>query len=199
MIEVDGLTKRQGSKAATRDLTFLSVGLFTSSLIRDQAVAPLLGSGAMRILWLVDVAGRTSGLPASDIVTYVSSSTLYFDSLTGIIDTRDVIFHLRGDGRANCRTAVVAHAWTVDQESRLKHRCCSAQRGTAQDAAPIARWLVSSYAISLSVLLRRWDCAFPCLQSTCAHCRWNPWCDWWTLHAVGPESRASNPGCQAGL
>jgi len=115
MIEVEGLTKHQGSKAATSDLTFLSVGLFTSSLIREQAVAPLLGSGAMRILWLVDVAGRTSGLPASDIVTYVSSSTLYFDSLTGIIDTRDVIFHLRGDGRANCRTAVVAHAWTLDR------------------------------------------------------------------------------------
>jgi hypothetical protein len=103
MMEVDGLTKRQGSKAATRDLTFLSVGLFTSSLIRDQAVTPLLGSGAMRILWLVDVAVGTSGLPASD--------------------TKDVIFHLRGDGRANCRTAVVAHVWTVDQESRLRHRC----------------------------------------------------------------------------
>ncbi|HUS70211.1 MAG TPA: hypothetical protein VM075_05470 [Anaerolineae bacterium] len=65
MMEVDGLTKRQGGKAATRDLTFLSVGLFTSSLIRDQAVTPLLGSGAMRILWLVDVAVGTSGLPAT--------------------------------------------------------------------------------------------------------------------------------------
>ncbi|MGB9301728.1 MAG: hypothetical protein WCD51_14220 [Anaerolineae bacterium] len=60
MIEVEGLTKYHGNKAATRDLTFLSVGLFTSSLIRDQAVAPLLGSGAMRILWLVDVARGTS-------------------------------------------------------------------------------------------------------------------------------------------
>jgi len=63
MIEVDGLTKHQGSKAATSDLTFLSVGLFTFSLIRD----------------------------------------------------RDVIFHVRGDGCANCRTAVVAHAWTLDR------------------------------------------------------------------------------------
>jgi len=73
---------------------FLSVGLFTSSLSRNQVVGAVLGFGAMLILWLVDIAGRLLGPPVSDIVTYMSMSQHYFDFVRGIIDTKDVIFYL---------------------------------------------------------------------------------------------------------
>ena len=73
---------------------FLSIGVFTSSLSGNQVVAALLGFGAMLILWLIDIAGRLFGPPASDVVTYVSMSQHYFDFVRGIIDSRDVIFFL---------------------------------------------------------------------------------------------------------
>lgn len=74
--------------------SFLSVGLFTSSLSGNQVVAALLGFGAMLILWLMDVAGRVFGPPVQDIVTYMSMSDHYFDFLRGIVDTKDVVFYL---------------------------------------------------------------------------------------------------------
>jgi len=73
---------------------FLSIGVFTSSLSGNQVVAALLGFGAMLILWLIDIAGRLFGPPASDVVTYVSMSQHYFDFVRGIIDSKDVIFFL---------------------------------------------------------------------------------------------------------
>jgi ABC-2 type transport system permease protein len=74
--------------------TFLSIGLFTSSLSRNQVVAALLAFGAMLILWLVDVAGSLFGPPVGDVVAYLSMSAHYFDFLRGIVDTKDVIFYL---------------------------------------------------------------------------------------------------------
>ena len=74
--------------------SFLSIGVFTSSLSRNQVVAALLGFGAMLILWLVDIAAGLFGPPVSDIVTYASMSAHYFDFLRGTIDTKDVIFYL---------------------------------------------------------------------------------------------------------
>jgi ABC-2 type transport system permease protein len=74
--------------------SFLSVGLFTSSLSRNQVVAALLGFGAMLILWLIDIAGGLLGPPMSNIVSYMSMSGHYFDFIRGVIDTKDVIFYL---------------------------------------------------------------------------------------------------------
>ncbi|TKJ31268.1 MAG: hypothetical protein CEE40_01820 [Chloroflexi bacterium B3_Chlor] len=74
--------------------SFLAIGVFTSSLSRNQVVAALLGFGAMLILWLIDIAGRLLGPPVSDVVTYMSLSDHYFDFIRGIIDSKDVIFYL---------------------------------------------------------------------------------------------------------
>lgn len=74
--------------------SFLAIGVFTSSLSRNQVVAALLGFGAMLILWLIDIAGRLLGPPVSDVVTYMSLSGHYFDFLRGIVDSKDVIFYL---------------------------------------------------------------------------------------------------------
>jgi ABC-2 type transport system permease protein len=73
---------------------FLSIGLFTSALSRNQVVAALLGFGVMLILWLIDIAGSLFGPPVSDFVTYISMSGHYFDFLRGVIDTKDVAFYL---------------------------------------------------------------------------------------------------------
>lgn len=73
---------------------FLSIGLFTSSLTRNQVVAALLGFGVMLILWLIDIAGRLFGPPVSDVVAYLSLSEHYFDFVRGVIDTRDVTYYL---------------------------------------------------------------------------------------------------------
>jgi len=72
----------------------LSIGLFTSSLSRNQVVAALLGFGAMLILWVIDIAGGLLGSPVSDVVTYLSMSQHYFDFVRGIISTKDLTFYL---------------------------------------------------------------------------------------------------------
>ncbi len=72
----------------------LSIGLFASSLSRNQVVAALVGFGAMLILWLIDVAGGLFGSPVSDVVVYMSMSQHYFDFVKGIISTKDVAFYL---------------------------------------------------------------------------------------------------------
>jgi ABC-2 type transport system permease protein len=74
--------------------SFLSIGLFSSALSRNQAVAALVGFGAMLILWLIDIASSLFGPPVSDFVVYISLSGHYFDFLRGVIDTKDVVFYL---------------------------------------------------------------------------------------------------------
>jgi ABC-2 type transport system permease protein len=74
--------------------SFLSVGLFTSSLSRNQVVAALLGFGSMLILWLIGAAEGLAGPPLSKVLAYISVSGHYFDFTRGIIDSKDVIFFL---------------------------------------------------------------------------------------------------------
>ncbi len=74
--------------------SFLAIGLFTSSLSRNQVVAALLAFGAMLILWLIDIAGRLFGAPVSDAVVYMSLSDHYFDFIRGVIDTRHIVYYL---------------------------------------------------------------------------------------------------------
>jgi ABC-2 type transport system permease protein len=74
--------------------SFLSIGLFSSALSRNQAVAALVGFGAMLILWLIDIGSSLFGPPVSDFVAYLSLSGHYFDFLRGVIDTKDVVFYL---------------------------------------------------------------------------------------------------------
>lgn len=74
--------------------SFLSVGLFTSSLTENQVVASITGFGLLLLLWLADVIGRFSGPPLEGALVYASISDHYFATLRGVLDTSDVVYFL---------------------------------------------------------------------------------------------------------
>jgi len=73
---------------------YLSVGLFTSSLSRNQIVAAVLGIVLLLVLWLADAAGSFVGGTLNSILSYLSLSTHSNDMMRGVIDTKDVIYYL---------------------------------------------------------------------------------------------------------
>ncbi len=73
---------------------YLSVGLFTSSLSRNQIVSAVLGIVLLLVLWLADAAGSFAGGGISSILSYLSLSSHTSDLTRGVIDTKDVIYYL---------------------------------------------------------------------------------------------------------
>ncbi|NOZ05481.1 MAG: ABC transporter permease subunit [Chloroflexi bacterium] len=73
---------------------YLSVGVFTSSLSRNQIVAAVLGIVLLLVLWLADAAGSFMGGSLSSILSYLSLSSHTSDLTRGVIDTKDVIYYL---------------------------------------------------------------------------------------------------------
>lgn len=74
--------------------SFLSMGLFTSSLTENQVVAAITGFGLLLLLWLADVIGRFPGPPLEEALAYASLSDHYFATLRGVLDTSDVVYFL---------------------------------------------------------------------------------------------------------
>lgn len=74
--------------------SYLAVGLFTSSLSRNQIVAAVLGIVILLVLWLADAAGSFVGGNLSSILAYLSLANHSNDMMRGVIDTKDVIYYL---------------------------------------------------------------------------------------------------------
>lgn len=75
---------------------FLSIGLLASAVTSNQILAAVLGLGLLLLLWLASAASGFAQGPnwawAKPIVDYVSLTNIYVDFLSGVIDTRAVIF-----------------------------------------------------------------------------------------------------------
>ncbi|RKX33152.1 MAG: ABC transporter permease [Verrucomicrobia bacterium] len=76
---------------------YLAVGLFTSSLARNQIVAAI---GCFAICCVLFLGGFLPYLVHSesvrDIATYLSSVMYMMDASRGVVDTRGIVFHLSG-------------------------------------------------------------------------------------------------------
>ncbi len=69
----------------------LSLGVFTSSLTRNQVVAAVLGVGIGTTLWLLEVISPVLG-PGREVLAFLSPAGHYFGLLEGMIDTRALVY-----------------------------------------------------------------------------------------------------------
>lgn len=73
---------------------FLSLGLWASSVTQNQIIAAIMAFGLILILWLSDSLGQFLGGTLGAIVSYVSVTNHFNDFTRGVINTKDVVYHL---------------------------------------------------------------------------------------------------------
>ena len=74
--------------------TSLSIGLFASSVTSNQIVAAVIAGGLLAILYFIGMAGDAMGSAVGDILSYISLSSHFPAFISGIIDTRAIIYYL---------------------------------------------------------------------------------------------------------
>jgi ABC-2 type transport system permease protein len=72
----------------------VSIGLFFSSLTKNQIVAGMLTVVVLLLLWLLDWTGSFMGPTGEQIVSFISLTGHLEDFLRGVIDTQHVIYYL---------------------------------------------------------------------------------------------------------
>ncbi|MBW1982604.1 MAG: ABC transporter permease subunit [Deltaproteobacteria bacterium] len=74
--------------------SFVSLGLFASSLTQNQIIAAALSFGPLLLLWIIGWAQSLTGPTLGSIIGYLSLVN-HFDNFTkGIVDSRDALFYL---------------------------------------------------------------------------------------------------------
>jgi ABC-2 type transport system permease protein len=73
---------------------FLSLGLFISSLTKNQIVAGMITFAAFLMLWVINWLGDSAGPTTQAIVSYLSITEHFDDFARGVIDTKHVVFYL---------------------------------------------------------------------------------------------------------
>jgi len=75
-------------------LSFISLGVFVSSLTENQVVSSFGSFGMILFFWIIGWVAGDSTMPIAEIVRYFSifNHTTAFNS--GVIDTRDIVFYL---------------------------------------------------------------------------------------------------------
>jgi len=72
----------------------LAVGIFASSLTSNQLVSAVVSGGILFGLWYLGSAASFLPDALGDVIGYFSLSKYYPDFISGIIDTRGIIFYL---------------------------------------------------------------------------------------------------------
>jgi len=73
---------------------FLSVGLFISSLTKNQIVAGFLTFATFLLFWIINWMGESSGPTTRDVLNYLSITEHFDDFSRGIIDTKHLVYYL---------------------------------------------------------------------------------------------------------
>jgi ABC-2 type transport system permease protein len=73
---------------------FISVGLFISSLTKNQIVAGMTTFAVFLFLWVITWIGSFSGPTVDSLVNYLSIINHFDDFGKGVIDTTHVIYYL---------------------------------------------------------------------------------------------------------
>jgi ABC-2 type transport system permease protein len=72
---------------------FLSVGLLGSSLTENQVIAAFLGFGMLLLLWLTGWAAQVAGDGSvGRLLSYLSVGEHFQNAVTGLVDTRDLVY-----------------------------------------------------------------------------------------------------------
>ncbi len=75
-------------------LTFLAIGLFLSSLTKNQIVAAILSFGVLLILGIVSWASNFSDPTTGKVLSYLSIFGHFEDFSKGVFDTKHLIYYL---------------------------------------------------------------------------------------------------------
>ncbi len=75
-------------------ISFISVGLFTSSLTQNQIIAAITCFGALLFLYVISWPAEAGGSTLSGLLRYLSLPDHFAQMVTGIIDTRDIVYFL---------------------------------------------------------------------------------------------------------
>lgn len=76
-------------------LTFLAIGMLSSSLTRNQIAAAVLTCGLIIIFWFFDYIGSFQGsVLVKEVMEYLSLSNHYGDFFRGIVHTQSVVLFL---------------------------------------------------------------------------------------------------------
>jgi ABC-2 type transport system permease protein len=73
---------------------FLAVGLFISSLTKNQIVAAVATFATFLMFWVISWAAESAGPTARQVITYLSITDHFEDFSKGIIDTKHVVYYL---------------------------------------------------------------------------------------------------------
>jgi ABC-2 type transport system permease protein len=74
--------------------SFISLGLFISSLTKNQIVAAMITFAVFLFLWIITWIGQVSGPTVSGITTYLSIIDHGEDFWKGVIDTTHLVYYL---------------------------------------------------------------------------------------------------------
>ncbi len=75
--------------------SFLSIGVFASSLTQNQVIAFFVGEVVAIIMWVADAFGGLLGSgAAADALNYLVITRHYRDLMRGVVDTTDVVYAL---------------------------------------------------------------------------------------------------------
>lgn len=73
---------------------FVSVGLFFSSLTKNQIVAGMFTFAVLLLLWVIDWVGNFSGPTVERITSFLSLTGHVEDFLRGIVDSQHIVYYL---------------------------------------------------------------------------------------------------------
>jgi ABC-2 type transport system permease protein len=73
---------------------FVSLGLFFSSLTRNQIVAGMFTFAVLLLFWILDWVGSLAGPGVEKVVGYLSLTSHLEDFVRGVIDSQHVIYYL---------------------------------------------------------------------------------------------------------
>ncbi len=73
-------------------VSFVSIGLFTSSLTQNQIIAAIASFGALLLLFVISWPAQAGGSNFSGLLRYLSLPDHFQQMASGIIDTSDIIY-----------------------------------------------------------------------------------------------------------
>ena len=72
---------------------FVAIGLFISSLTKNQVIAAMATFGVFLMLWVVDWTSRFTGPNMRAVLEYLSITRHFEDFARGVIDTRHLVYY----------------------------------------------------------------------------------------------------------
>jgi ABC-2 type transport system permease protein len=74
--------------------SFIAVGMFSSSLARNQIVAAVTGIGILLVLWVLSAASGVLGTRLGAFLAYMSLNDHFNSFQRGVVELKDVVFYL---------------------------------------------------------------------------------------------------------